>query len=78
MGTMSRELLTLLALSERRSVECCEFCDEPLLNQRIYADPETVDAGLGVALCTRPACIQERESMPLRERLSVYLGHKAL
>jgi hypothetical protein len=57
--------------------DCCEFCDRPLLDEKVYADPETIDAGLGITLCTRQSCIQERESMPLLQRLNVYLGHAA-
>ncbi|MGD8317766.1 MAG: hypothetical protein PVH21_00050 [Myxococcales bacterium] len=66
------------ALSNPHTVECCEFCDRPLLDDKAYADLETADAGLGIALCTRQSCIDERESMPVLQRLNVYLGHAAI
>jgi hypothetical protein len=56
----------------------CEFCNERLLDERVYADPETIDAGVGVTLCTRQRCIEEREAMSLRQRLSVYLGRSTV
>ena len=56
----------------------CEFCNEPLLDECVFADPETVDAGVGVTLCTRQRCIEEREAMSLRQRLSVYLGRSTV
>ncbi len=55
----------------------CEFCDRLLTNGRIYADVDTVDAGIGLALCTRQPCIEQRESMSLGDRVNVYLGHAA-
>lgn len=70
-------LVHALMNESRDAVECCEFCDLPLLDERVYADPETCEGGLGIALCTRRACIREREAMSFRERLNVYLAHAA-
>lgn len=62
-----------MALQSRPMAVRCEFCDRPLLDDKTYADVETVHAGLGITLCTRQDCIQRREAMSLVERLNIYM-----
>lgn len=71
---MVESLLELSELSRAAVVECCEYCDRPLLDGAVFSDPDTCYAGLGTSLCSRQRCIADREAMPLQARLNVYLG----
>ncbi len=70
----AKSLVDALLALYQDPVSRCDFCDLPLLDAKTFSDAATMDAGLGVELCSRTSCIQEREAMPLRERLNIYLA----
>jgi hypothetical protein len=80
MGQAENLVTALLELTDRRdrsgvfvALPRCEFCDLPA-GEKYFSDRDTMDAGLGVRLCARQRCIEERDAMPVSERLNVYLA----
>jgi hypothetical protein len=61
-------------LSRRSELVRCEFCDQPLIDERVFSDPGTMSAGLGTRLCGRLSCLEERCNTPLDMRLTIYMA----